>query len=345
LQSHDVGSSAPAAAHSLLLDNWRGWAILFVVAGHFFHVPALDAGRVGVELFFVLSGRLMADLLFVRHTPIPTFFQRRFTRVLPLSMLFVLTAWIAFPPGPLYLPGRAALASLGMVVNYTQLVGVSAPVTDHFWSLCVEEHSYLALAILALVLRHRGAHRGTAAGWICLALAGLMMVNGLRLWIDTHNYYMTYWRSDVRAASIFASVGLRVLAVHGRLGVLRREWTAPVAFLAGMALSTHHVPEPLKYSLATLAIAAAVNSLESAPAVCRRFLGSRAVGWVGVISYSLYIWQQPFFYSIDHYRAAPMALAAMVVAVLSFYMVENPVRQTLNALRARRRGHLAATAG
>ena len=344
MQVHNVASGSPAE-HSILLDNWRGWAIIFVIAGHFWHVPAVDAGRVGVELFFVLSGRLMADLLFVKRTPIPVFFQRRFTRVLPLSLLFVFTAWIAFPPGPLHLPDKAALASLGMVVNYTQLVGISAPVTDHYWSLCVEEHSYLALAILALALRRQDRDRGATAGWICLGLAAVMMLNGVRLWAETHNYYMTYWRSDVRAASIFASVGLRVLAVEGRLGFLRRPWVAPIAFLVGMALSTHHVPEPLKYSLATLAIAVAVNSLEHAPALGRRLLGSRAIGWIGVISYSLYIWQQPFFYSIDHYRAAPMALAAVVVAILSFYMIENPVRVRLNALRARRRARLAAAPG
>ena len=149
MQAHHPAADSPAE-HSLLLDNWRGWAIIFVIGGHFAHVPAVDAGRVGVELFFVLSGRLMADLLFVRQTPIPTFFQRRFTRVLPLSLLFVATAWFAFPPGPLYLPDRAALASLGMLVNYTQLIGASAPVTDHYWSLCVEEHSYLVLSVVAV---------------------------------------------------------------------------------------------------------------------------------------------------------------------------------------------------
>jgi peptidoglycan/LPS O-acetylase OafA/YrhL len=344
LQANSVAAGSPAE-HSILLDNWRGWAILFVIVGHFGHTPAIDAGRVGVELFFVLSGRLMADLLFVRRTPIPTFFQRRFARVLPLSLLFVFTAWIAFPPGPLFLPDKAALASAGMVVNYTQLVGISAPVTDHYWSLCVEEHSYLALAILALLLRRSGRDSGATAGWICLGLAGLMILNGLRIWLATHNYYATYWRSDVRAASIFLSVGLRVLHVDGRLAFLRRAWVPVAAFLLGMVLSTRHMPEPLKYSLASLAIAVAVNSLEHAPALGRKFLSSRVIGWVGVISYSLYIWQQPFFYSIAKYQALPMALAAVAVAVLSFYLIENPVRRWLNALRAQRRARLATAAG
>ncbi len=337
--------ASPSAQHSLLLDNWRGWAILLVIAGHFGHVPAIDAGRVGVELFFVLSGRLMADLLFVKQTPIPTFFYRRFTRVLPLSLLFVFTAWAAFPPGPLFLSDTAALASLGMVVNYTQLIGVAAGVTDHYWSLCVEEHSYLTLAVLALVLRRSHAHRGTTPAWICLGLAVLMIANGVRLWLHTHSYYMTYWRSDVRAASIFLSVGLRVLQVNGRLAFLNRPWVPIAAFLVGMAFSTHHMPEPLKYSLGTLGIALAINTLEHAPAAGRKFLSSRVVGWIGVISYSLYIWQQPFFYSIARYHALPMAAGAVVVAILSFYMIENPVRSELNALRARRRGGLAVAAG
>ena len=342
----NASTTAPTPAqHSLLLDNWRGWAILFVIAGHFGHVPGADVGRVGVELFFVLSGRLMADLLFLKQTPIPTFFYRRFTRVLPLSLLFVFTAWISFPPGPLYLPDKAALASAGMIVNYTQLIGISAPVTDHYWSLCVEEHSYLALALIALVARRTGRDQGLWPAAVCLALAALMMLNGVRLWHETHDYYRTYWRSDVRAASIFASVGLRVLMLQGRLAFLQRAWVPLAAFALGMVASWHHMPEPLKYSLATLGIAVAVNTLESAPAWGRRFLGSRAIGWVGAISYSLYIWQQPFYYSIEKYGALPMAAFAFAVAALSYYLVENPIRVDLN-LRLRRPagGRLAAAA-
>jgi len=338
-----VNASATAPTppqHSPLLDNWRGWAILFVIGGHFGHVPGADVGRVGVELFFVLSGRLMADLLFLKQTPIPTFFYRRFTRVLPLSLLFVFTAWISFPPGPLYLPDRAALASAGMIVNYTQLIGISSPVTDHYWSLCVEEHSYLTLAIIAIVMRRTGASRGTRPALVCLALAGLMILNGVRLWLANHNYYMTYWRSDVRAASIFMSVGLRILVLDGKLGLLRRAWVPVAAFAAGMAFNGHHVPEPLKYSLGSLMIAVSVNSLEHAPALGRRFLSSKVIGWVGVVSYSAYIWQQPFFYSIDRYGALPMAVFAGVVAALSFYMIENPVRTRLNQLRPGRRPDL-----
>ena len=87
----------PSHARSLLLDNWRGWAIIFVLLGHFTSLPGVNFGRFGVDLFFVLSGRLMADLLFLKRIELPTFFYRRFSRVLPVSLLFVLIAW-DFPP-------------------------------------------------------------------------------------------------------------------------------------------------------------------------------------------------------------------------------------------------------
>jgi peptidoglycan/LPS O-acetylase OafA/YrhL len=325
-----------SAHRSTLLDNWRGWAIIFVLAGHFLHVPGVDPGRLGVELFFVLSGRLMADLLFVKRTPIPTFFYRRFTRVFPISLLFIFAAWISFPPGTLFLGTKQALVSAAMLVNYTQLVGLSAAVTDHYWSLCVEEHSYLVLAILAFLLRRSNADTGPRPGYVCLGLAALMILNGFRLWHANHDYYMTYWRSDVRAAAIFLSVGLRILSVNDKLLFSRHSWFALAAFVCGFLLNTGHVPDPVKYSLGSLCIAASVNSLEHAHATAQKFLSIRVIAWMGVISYSLYIWQQPFFYSKDHYGAIPMLAMAIAVGCAGFYLVENPVREKLNSLRRNR---------
>ena len=53
-------------AHIGYLDGWRGMAILLVLIGHFYPIKAMNLGTLGVDLFFVLSGRLMADILFVQ---------------------------------------------------------------------------------------------------------------------------------------------------------------------------------------------------------------------------------------------------------------------------------------
>jgi peptidoglycan/LPS O-acetylase OafA/YrhL len=328
--------SASDPHRSLLLDNWRGWAILLVLAGHFGHLPALEAGRFGVDLFFVLSGRLMADLLFGKQIPIGRFFQRRLARVLPVALLFVAVVWSLGPAsGLLALPTGAALADIGMVANYAHLWGVGAAVTDHYWSLCVEEHSYLALAILALCLRRRGAGRGPVAAWLVGALALAMIANGWRLWLADPNYYDVYWRSDVRAAALFASVALRIVWLDGGIAALRKPFVAPVAFVLACALNTHHVPDPVKYSAGALMLAIAVNTLEHAHPAVRRAMSLRPIGWIGVVSYSIYIWQQPFFYSIERFGAPLMVLGALATGCASFYLFENPVRRWLNARLSR----------
>ena len=322
--------------HSTLLDNWRGWAILFVLVGHFIDPRGANFGRLGVELFFVLSGRLMADLLFLKRIALPRFFYRRATRVLPVSLLFVAVAYLAFPAGINHLSGAAALASAGMVINYAQLAGVGSWVTGHYWSLCVEEHSYLALGLLAWVLRRGRRADGTTPAIACLALAGLMILNGWRVWHLQPDYYAVYWRSDVRAATIFLSVGLRVLFARDVPAGWRAPWIPVAAILAGLALNTTHVPDPVKYSAGSLLIALAINTLEQAWAWVRRFLSSRVVAWFGLVSYSLYICQQPFYDLLPHHARLPLLAGALATGVAVFYLYEQPLRRWLNNRRAAR---------
>ena len=316
--------------HSVLLDNWRGWAIIFVLLGHFVEPRGANFGRLGVELFFVLSGRLMADLLFVKRIDLRKFYYRRFSRVIPGSILFVVTAFVIFRAGINELSTPAATASALMVVNYTQLAGVGSAVTGHFWSLCVEEHSYLALGLLAWLLRRREQAPAWWPAGACLVLALLMVLNGWRIWHAIPDYYAVYWRSDVRAATIFMSAGLRVLFVTGVPTSWRAPWIPLVALAAGMALNTNHIPDPIKYSLGSLLIAVAINSLDQTYAFALKFLRLRLVGWFGLISYSLYLWQQPFYYSIERYGALPMLAGAIATAAAIFYLYERPVREWLN---------------
>jgi peptidoglycan/LPS O-acetylase OafA/YrhL len=332
----------PSTEHSTLLDNWRGWAIIFVLLGHFFEPRGANLGRLGVELFFVLSGRLMADLLFIKQVELPKFFYRRASRVLPVSLLFIATAFIVFPPGVNHLYKFTALASAAMVVNYTQLIGVGSAVTGHYWSLCVEEHSYIALGLVAWLLRRHGRSSGQWPAVACLVLATLMVLNGWRLWHERPDYYAVYWRSDVRAATIFMSVGLRILFARGLPEAWRAPWIPVVALLAGLALNTNHVPDPIKYSAGSLLIALSINSLDQVYAFVRRLLSSRSVAWFGLVSYSVYIWQQPFYYSIDRYGALPMLAGAIATGAAVFYLYERPLRAWLNARRAPSEGLVLA---
>ena len=70
-------------------------------------------------------------------------------------------------------------------------------------------------------------------------------------------------------------------------------------------------------------LAISINTVENSYARLQRLISSRLIGWIGVISYSIYIWQQPFFYSIDRFGAAPMLAAAIAAGCVSFYLYED----------------------
>ena len=71
------------------LDGWRGLAIAFVLISHFSSIQGIDFGRMGVDVFFVLSGMLMANILFVRRVALKTFYKRRISRVIPVFVVFI----------------------------------------------------------------------------------------------------------------------------------------------------------------------------------------------------------------------------------------------------------------
>jgi peptidoglycan/LPS O-acetylase OafA/YrhL len=326
-----AGRERRADAHGrlLYLDGWRALAIGGVIIDHFGTAKGINLGRAGVELFFVLSGRLMAQLLFVQNSGLGNFYYRRFSRVYPTVVALILgllaAAWLLHRP---LVDPIGVASALTYTYNYVSLAGYRSGMIDHLWSLCIEEHTYLFLGVLALAVR-----RAPRCLWY--VLVGTLLANLLDGLISTlvlkQTYYEVYWRTDVRMASILMGAAAFMLKQQGRLE-LSGAW--PIALgLIGVALNTNLVPDPVKYSVGSACLALAVANIDGAPLPVRRALSTKALTWVGLISFSLYVWQQPFSLGRQHpviLRLIPLS-AALACALASFYWVEQPLRRWLNA--------------
>lgn len=314
-------------SHLAYLDGWRGIAVLTVVAGHFLLDGNLwnQTSRFGVELFFVLSGRLMAEILFVRKAPLGTFVLRRFSRIYPALLAYVVIVSIAafgsrFENGPV-----AALAALTFTLNYAMIYTHQVALLDHIWSLCVEEHSYIVLAGITLLTRRL---RVAALGIVAAIGVGAFTNGVIQSDLFGRGYFEVFWRSDVAAAGIFLS-GALWLKVRGR----RVPAWIPVLAFASAILARAMPGALLSFGLATTLLAIAITTIESAPAIVLRALSDPVVTRIGVWSYSIYLWQQPF-YKLNRDGAAPTWLLlcfAAGCALASFYAVERPARAFLNA--------------
>ncbi len=329
---HAPAQDAPAAhaTRILYLDGWRGAAIVGVLIDHFLIKRGVNTGRLGVELFFVLSGRLMAEILFIRQTPLPNFFARRVSRIYPA--LFALA-------GCLLLVSAAAgahdptigqfLSTITFTTNYAHLWIGASNVLDHAWSLCIEEHMYILLALVALVwLRRRFPLVGVLA-----AIALAMMINGAVETAMGLPYETVYWRSDARGASILVGAIAYLLLHRDVPTALCGRWIPVMLGMVGVLLNFNFVPDPVKYSLGAVCLAASLVLMERAPAFVLGLLENPLLVRIGLWSYSIYLWQQPFFrlaknMEIPRWWLLPLGIIA---GLASFYAIERPARRWLNA--------------
>lgn len=307
--------------HKPWLDGWRGLAILLVLIGHFFPNDYVNLGRLGVELFFVLSGHLMGQLLFIKKTPLITFFKRRLSRIIPAMAVFLIMSIFIAPLMGVKVEIQPLLMAATFTINYVHALGLpSSHLYEHFWSLGIEEHSYIILGTIAFFTR--------SPLKILAACLIFMVVNGFISTLILHqSYYQAYWRTDVGAFAIFLAVFLTLLKLDIKHLSL---WFILGAGLIVLYLARNSFPYyAVKYSLGTLLIAFILVHLDKVPSFIRVGLSFAPLMWLGTISYSLYLWQQLFY--ITEFNRPLMLICALTAGSLSYYFIEKPARNYLNS--------------
>ncbi len=156
------------------LDHLRALAILFVFL---FHYPSLELpnivnfGWTGVDLFFVLSGFLISFQLFSQinrgqKISLKEFFIKRFFRILP-SFWVTVCIYFFIP----FFREKELLPPIWKFLTFTQNIGLDLKyfgTFSHAWSLCVEEHFYLLLPIILILLVYLKCFE--KAYWLLIAL-------------------------------------------------------------------------------------------------------------------------------------------------------------------------------
>ncbi|MEG8183208.1 acyltransferase [Nocardia terpenica] len=364
--SRDVREST-RGSHLPALDGVRGLAILGVLL---FHTGHLSGGFLGVDLFFVLSGYLITDLLLreiaVRGTvSLIAFWGRRIRRLLPAlaTMLVVVTLLVwamgsadmvrtTLSDGPWVQLNLINWHLLAESAGYWDRFG-SVRVFEHLWSIAIEEQFYLVWPVLVLISARwiRRPHRAVAVAAALGAVAALISM----IWLaDPADPTRVYTGTDTRAFSLLLGALVATEPVRAALARISGAWTG--AILASGVLGIGAM-----WSLAdgansrwlytgglfahSLACAVLIGSCARAPhTVVAKVLAWQPLRWLGLISYSLYLWHWPVLVLLFPHRPAPMQWSAVIVvcavsvaaATLSKYLVEDPIRFRARWARGRR---------
>jgi len=370
-EGHD-GAVDPDSHYRPYLDGLRAVAVYLVLLFHA-GVSRAAGGFVGVDVFFVLSGYLVTQLLLrdianTRSVRFARFYARRYRRLLPAAFVALLVTAMVYVgiASPANVAGSVnAFKSAFLYVANWFFIGRSTayfggniaqnPVLP-YWSLAVEEQFYLLWPLLltgAFFLTRRFGDRQRTALRLAVAAtaaASLLAALVLRGGSPTHAYYGT----DARAYQLLAGALIALMPeVLTRVGGYGRRARAliPISVVALLFLASSwvHLDAIGRGALVALTTVVLIVALEATEGgALKRFLSSAPVVYLGKISYGTYLWHWPVILVITELlhlstltTAALTCLIATSVASLSFQLLEGPVR-TSRRLDGHRRAVIAA---
>jgi peptidoglycan/LPS O-acetylase OafA/YrhL len=341
--------NGPSLPYRADIDGLRAVAVVAVILCHA-GVPFMRGGFAGVDVFFVISGFLITQLLVpasraASWRALGDFYLRRARRILPalFVMLLVVSLVVAilFVPSELEGYGRSlrlASVMLGNVAswsggNYFDALTEQLPLL-HVWSVAVEEQFYLVFPWLLLAVARFAPQRLLMTLVLCLlvSLAFCLYCSHLRV---AANYYLT----PTRGWELMIGACLAVKEPAGLASRWLREGITAlclVALAASFVWLRQDVSFPNLWALVPcLATAGLLAVGRAGPTSCLAPLEWRPVVFTGLVSYSLYLWHAPALTLFERYNLEPptalqiavLLVGVYAVSVVSFYCVEQPVRR------------------
>lgn len=339
------------------IDGLRALAVLSVIAYHF-DTGFLPAGFIGVDIFFVISGYVIA-LSLTKNTKtsiagyILSFYKRRILRIMPalvvclvftgmVSQLFVPDSWLSISNDKTGLTAFFGLANFALLEGVDGYFNVRAEFNPflHTWSLAVEEQFYLFFPLLLLPWLKKDFDNGLFA----YLRNNLVLMTGVLslVWaaLETSRepqlaFYMLpsrFWELAAGAV-LFQYHSKGDFAPRSVIGV-RLNAVFGLILIALSLVSTNIKAFPFPWAVfpvaGTLALIGAARSPVPAKPYIIQVLNNPLVAYLGRASYSLYLWHWPVvvmmrwtigFETITHIATA--LVLTLILGITSYHLVER----------------------
>ena len=330
------------------IDGLRAFAVIAVIINHL-DKNILPSGYLGVDIFFVISGFVITSSLYKRPSKnfkdfISGFYERRIKRLVPALSVFVIIASISiclFNPKPVLtlrtgLTSLFGLSNLYLLKQSTNYFAQSTALNifTHTWSLGVEEQFYLLFPFL---IWFSGFGKQTKKGIrnLFLTISGLTTISLISfLYFYSTNQPAAYFLMPTRFWEM-ASGCLLFIGILNKSSIMRFFEKVPPSFLMVLIIGVMYLPisfartSTFAVILLTLAL---INSLKENTIVFKILTNPKVV-YVGIISYSLYLWHWGVL-SISrwtigiHWWSIPFQIVLIFcLSILSYKWIETPFRK------------------
>jgi peptidoglycan/LPS O-acetylase OafA/YrhL len=344
------------------LDGLRALALIAVIAYHL-DISGIPGGFLGVDIFFVLSGFLVTDLIIARRKSehrldLANFWVRRFKRLLPalIFMLIILVAWVTLLDRSLLPSLRGDVLATAVYgnnwwlifhqVSYFERFSNPAPLV-HLWSLSVEGQFYIVWPLLlALGLRFTPKRiQMVGITWLLILASVLTMALMYQPGFDPSR---VYYGTDTRVFALLIGASLAMLVPSHTFVSnhnVRTRWIFEGIGWLGLATILYlfiHMNEfdDFVYHgglvIAAVAAAMVVASLLHPTTQISKLMSWKPLRWIGVRSYGIYLWHYPIIeltkpaVNTDGYNwtlAIMQVSASVLLAAFSYKYIEEPIRR------------------
>jgi peptidoglycan/LPS O-acetylase OafA/YrhL len=339
--------------YRLDIDGLRAVAVLSVILFHL-DEALIPGGFVGVDIFFVISGYLITlhilrDMEAGRFSLLE-FYRRRVKRIAPAMLVVVaavlLVSMVILRPEDTDKVGRTTVASLLSMANvyfwlfqdssYFAQASTEVPLL-HLWSLGVEEQFYIFWPLI-LMMTYQATRGRHFLGVFSVVAAGSFL---LREFLFLAESSFVYYMLPTRAGELMLGA-LSAYLVTKKGDLVAPVWLTNVAAVSGvvliatsLAFLSEEVVFPGLYAIPpTLGTAALILAGHYGNSLPVRMMTFRPLVFVGLISYSAYLWHWPLlaFYrytgmSINLWTGSALFTLTLLLATASYYWVERPTRR------------------
>lgn len=338
--------AGPHPQHRPDIDGLRAIAVLSVIAYHAFP-HRISGGFAGVDVFFVISGYLISGILFrgARAGGINffDFYRRRINRIFP-SLIAVLVfclgfGWIALFPQEFHQLGADVASGASFSSNFSLLGEAGYFDRDaatkpllHLWSLAVEEQFYILWPVLIWAIWR------VKQKWTVFIAVFAALSFGYNVWASMHDPVADFYSPFCRFWEPALGALLAAMFFEKPQPAVSRgeNWPAVAGFIAlGCSICCYSSAQ-YPGAKALLPVLGAMLIIAAGPraALNRVVLSHGVLRWIGLISYPLYLWHWPLLafarilegQSPSAIIRAGAVTAAVLLAALTHYFIENPMR-------------------
>jgi len=334
------------------IDVLRAIAVLSVIFFHY-QIPFFNGGYVGVDIFFVISGFLITNIILKRMQNnkflLTDFYKKRAGRILPVLFFIIIFSNFFFLNMNLSEQEvnnlkNSSLASLLFYSNiyfffnsgYFALTSELQPLI-HTWSLAVEEQFYIFFPIfLIVVLNYKKIKIGVLI--LSIVILFIFLTNHLEKIVPTLNFYSPISRSWELL------IGSLVSIYFDKINYFFSKKQKVLLFYLGFILISYSIitfdkktPYPSLYSLSPVIGSALIILFYNFSGILKNIFQNKILIFLGLISYSLYLWHQPIMvfikYNLIHpfYYGVEIKIVALAVVFIFSYLtyrfIETPFRK------------------